>query len=77
MFGISEMGVVLVVVVLVLSVKKLPELLRSAGRSARILKAEARSLKDQDTRDTSSPPAPRVIIGETVPPRNDQGTRRQ
>ncbi|MBW5248337.1 twin-arginine translocase TatA/TatE family subunit [Streptomyces sp. NBC_01220] len=75
MFGISEIGVILVVVVAVLCVKKLPELVRSAGKSARILKAEARAFKDQD----ADAPASRVILGETTaPPRDDdQGTRRQ
>ncbi|KAA0921561.1 MULTISPECIES: twin-arginine translocase TatA/TatE family subunit [Streptomyces] len=43
MFGLSELGVVLVVVIVVLAVKKGPELARSAGRAARILKAERKS----------------------------------
>ncbi len=46
MFGLSELAVILIVVTAVLAVRKLPELVRSAGRSARILKAEARASKD-------------------------------
>ncbi|MFB7917458.1 twin-arginine translocase TatA/TatE family subunit [Streptomyces sp. NPDC056061] len=71
MFGISEIGVVLIVVVLVLGAKKLPELARSAGKSARILKAEARAAKENG--GTGGPePAPRIVRGETVA-RTDPG----
>ncbi|MFE5597960.1 twin-arginine translocase TatA/TatE family subunit [Streptomyces coelicoflavus] len=61
MFGLSELAIILVVVAVVLAIKKLPELTRSAGKSARILKAEARAAKDAD-----EPGTPRVIQGETV-----------
>ncbi|GAA2771943.1 twin-arginine translocase TatA/TatE family subunit [Streptomyces showdoensis] len=45
MFGIGEIAIVLIVLILVLGAKKLPELARSAGKSARILKSEARAMK--------------------------------
>ncbi|MGP2439782.1 twin-arginine translocase TatA/TatE family subunit [Streptomyces sp. JW3] len=62
MFGLSELAIVLIVIAVVVGVKKLPELTRSAGKSARILKAEARALKENEV-----PPAePRIIQGETV-----------
>ncbi|MGW6058081.1 twin-arginine translocase TatA/TatE family subunit [Streptomyces sp. NPDC055189] len=70
MFGISEIGVILLVIALLLCVKKLPELVRSAGKSARILKAEAKALKDTDNQDTQGSAPPRVIPGETVTPRD-------
>ncbi|AZQ38609.1 translocase [Streptomyces cyaneochromogenes] len=72
MFGMSELAIILIVVIAVLCAKKLPELARSAGKSARILKAEARAMKDED-----DPATPRVIQGETVTPgRPDpQGTQ--
>ncbi|GEC08615.1 hypothetical protein SSP24_62700 [Streptomyces spinoverrucosus] len=41
MFGLSELAIILIVVILVLGPKRLPDLARSAGKSARILKAEA------------------------------------
>lgn len=63
MFGLSEVAVILIVVIAVVAAKKLPDLARSAGKSARILKAEARALKDEETRPSL---APRVIRGETV-----------
>ncbi|MFC5214385.1 twin-arginine translocase TatA/TatE family subunit [Streptomyces coerulescens] len=67
MFGLSEVAVILIVVIAVLCAKKLPELARSAGKSARILKAEARATKDED-----DPATPRVIPGETVTPGTDE-----
>ncbi|WP_369275374.1 twin-arginine translocase TatA/TatE family subunit [Streptomyces sp. R11] len=63
MFGLSELAIILLVVIAVLCAKKLPELARSAGKSARILKSEARAMKDED-----APGEPRVIRGETVAP---------
>ncbi|CAL9528445.1 Sec-independent protein translocase protein TatA [Streptomyces sp. enrichment culture] len=61
MFGLSELAIILIVVIAVLAARKLPELARSAGKSARILKAEARAAREQDRRE-----APRVIQGEAV-----------
>ncbi|MGV9283528.1 twin-arginine translocase TatA/TatE family subunit [Streptomyces sp. NPDC003730] len=72
MFGLSEIALVLVVVAVVLAFKKLPELTRSAGRSARILKSEARA-----TRDADEPGTARVIQGEAVRREDDPGTGAQ
>lgn len=61
MFGLSELAIILIVVIAVLAVKKGPELARSAGKSARILKAEKRAAQEGQ-------PAPQVIQGEVVEP---------
>lgn len=61
MFGLSELAVILLVVAAVLAVKRLPDLARSAGKSARILKAESRAMKE-----TPAPGEPRVVQGEVV-----------
>ncbi|MFD7494193.1 twin-arginine translocase TatA/TatE family subunit [Streptomyces sp. NPDC059832] len=71
MFGISEIAIILIVVILVLGAKKLPELARSAGKSARILKAEAKAMKET-TGAEGEAGEPRVIRGETVA-RHDAG----
>ncbi|MFD7436220.1 twin-arginine translocase TatA/TatE family subunit [Streptomyces sp. NPDC059861] len=67
MFGLSELAVVLIVVIAAVAAKKLPELARSAGKSARILKAEARATNEQRA-PAGERAAPRVIRGETVTP---------
>ncbi|MGV9288060.1 twin-arginine translocase TatA/TatE family subunit [Streptomyces sp. NPDC003470] len=65
MFGLSELAIILVVVIAVLAAKRLPDLARSAGKSARILKAEARAAKDEQA-PAQDPGTPRVIPGEAV-----------
>ncbi|MER5951281.1 twin-arginine translocase TatA/TatE family subunit [Streptomyces sp. NPDC001904] len=65
MFGISEIAIVLIIAIVVIGAKKLPGLVRSAGKSARILKAEARAMKEQEAEDGPARP-PQVIRGETV-----------
>ncbi|MFJ8255355.1 twin-arginine translocase TatA/TatE family subunit [Streptomyces sp. NPDC094466] len=64
MFGIGELTILLLVIVAVLAVKRLPDLTRSAGKAARILKSEKRALKDEDGDRTQ--PSPLVIRGETT-----------
>jgi sec-independent protein translocase protein TatA len=62
MFGLSELAIILIVVIAVLGAKKLPDLVRSAGKSARILKSEARAMKaDGAAADGHDQPAPRTI----------------
>ncbi|MCC5035331.1 twin-arginine translocase TatA/TatE family subunit [Streptomyces sp. WAC 00631] len=65
MFGISELAIVLIAVVVLLGAKKLPELARSMGKSARILKSEAGAMKAGDGTGpgggAAEPPAPRTI----------------
>ncbi|WP_328770085.1 twin-arginine translocase TatA/TatE family subunit [Streptomyces sp. NBC_00286] len=68
MFGLSELAIILIVVIAVLAAKKLPDLARSAGKSARILKAEARALKEEEQGTAGEQAAPRVIQGETGAP---------
>ncbi|MFJ5138865.1 twin-arginine translocase TatA/TatE family subunit [Streptomyces sp. NPDC088707] len=45
MFGISETAIILIVVILLLGARRLPDLARSAGKAARILKSESRAMK--------------------------------
>ncbi|MFE7708429.1 twin-arginine translocase TatA/TatE family subunit [Streptomyces sp. NPDC057486] len=68
MFGLSELALILLVVVVVLGVKKLPELTRSAGTATRIFKSEAKALKDEGGAEAG----PRTVSG-TVVGRPDDG----
>jgi sec-independent protein translocase protein TatA len=47
-----EIGLILLVVVLLFGAKKLPDMARSLGKSARILKSEAKAMKNDN-----APPA--------------------
>ncbi|MEV0036328.1 twin-arginine translocase TatA/TatE family subunit [Streptomyces sp. NPDC050804] len=51
MFGLSELALILIVIVVLLGAKKLPELARSAGKAARILKSETKALKKEGDGD--------------------------
>ncbi|MEU3216942.1 twin-arginine translocase TatA/TatE family subunit [Streptomyces sp. NPDC006971] len=80
MLGFSELAIILIVVICVLGAKRLPELARSAGKSARILKAEARAMKEE--RPAGSPAdtgadahGSRVIRGETVARTGPEGSK--
>ncbi|NUV71562.1 MULTISPECIES: twin-arginine translocase TatA/TatE family subunit [unclassified Streptomyces] len=57
MLGIGELTLILLVIVVVLSIKRLPDLVRSAGKAARILKSEKRALKEQEA-PQAAPPGP-------------------
>ncbi|RAJ66861.1 sec-independent protein translocase protein TatA [Streptomyces sp. Amel2xB2] len=77
MFGISEAAVLIIVAVLVFGAKKLPELARSAGKSLRILKSEAKALKSEGRAEgADSPSAARYSVrpapGERPGARSDQ-----
>ncbi|MTE21426.1 twin-arginine translocase TatA/TatE family subunit [Streptomyces sp. TRM43335] len=75
MLGISELAVLLVVVIVVLGAKRLPELARSAGKAARILKSEARAMRSDGTPDADGG-APRIVRaapGDVVETRSSPG----
>ena len=59
--GAPEIILILVVIVLLFGAKKLPDMARSLGKSARILKSEAKAMKKdgQTSADVpADPPAP-------------------
>jgi sec-independent protein translocase protein TatA len=67
--GPTEIILILVIVVLLFGAKKLPDMARSLGKSARILKSEAKAMKADDGKDAAAGPptdpeqaaAPRTI----------------
>lgn len=54
--GPTEIILILVVVFLLFGAKKLPDMARSLGKSARILKSEAKAMKEES--NTSAPAGP-------------------
>lgn len=55
--GAPEIILILVVVILLFGAKKLPDMARSLGKSARILKSEAKAMKE-DGGSTTTPAGP-------------------
>ncbi|RAJ54528.1 sec-independent protein translocase protein TatA [Streptomyces sp. KhCrAH-43] len=61
--GAPEIILILVVVILLFGAKKLPDMARSLGKSARILKSEAKAMKNEGNNTAAAP---------ADPPNNDQ-----
>ncbi|MFF9625960.1 Sec-independent protein translocase subunit TatA [Streptomyces griseosporeus] len=67
--GAPEIILILVVIILLFGAKKLPDMARSLGKSARILKSEAKAMKEEGNTSASAqapttgeqPPAQRTI----------------
>ncbi|MER7793526.1 twin-arginine translocase TatA/TatE family subunit [Streptomyces sp. NPDC097640] len=80
MLGISELSLLLIVVIVVLGAKKLPDLVRSMGKSARILKSESKAMKSDETpsvtQDGSGNRVIRAEPGDVIKSRteNDPGS---
>jgi sec-independent protein translocase protein TatA len=55
--GAPEIVLILIVIVLLFGAKKLPDMARSLGKSARILKSEAKAMKEESN-STAPAPAP-------------------
>ncbi|MGV9223649.1 Sec-independent protein translocase subunit TatA [Streptomyces albogriseolus] len=62
--GPTEIILILVVIILLFGAKKLPDMARSLGKSARILKSEAKAMKEDNK---SSAPADPPATGEQSP----------
>jgi sec-independent protein translocase protein TatA len=56
--GPTEIILILVVILLLFGAKKLPDMARSLGKSARILKSEAKAMKDEGKKDEAAPAGP-------------------
>jgi sec-independent protein translocase protein TatA len=72
MLGISELSLLLIVVI---GAKKLPDLVRSMGKSARILKSEAKAVNSDDqpavTEDASGHRVIRAEPGDVIRSRTE------
>ncbi|MEU6818150.1 twin-arginine translocase TatA/TatE family subunit [Streptomyces sp. NPDC046860] len=72
MFGLSEVALLLLVLIVLLGARKLPGLVRSAGQATRIFKSETRALREQDAPSAATPAAGPVVEG-TVLRRDEPG----
>ncbi|WP_210581174.1 Sec-independent protein translocase subunit TatA [Streptomyces sp. GESEQ-4] len=61
-----EIVLIIALVALLFGAKKLPEMARSLGKSARILKSEAKAMK-KDDEATAAPHHPAQAAGQAVP----------
>ncbi|MEU2118200.1 Sec-independent protein translocase subunit TatA [Streptomyces sp. NPDC016459] len=64
--GPTEIILILVVIILLFGAKKLPDMARSLGKSARILKSEAKAMKSDDQQSAPADP-PHAGTGTTAP----------
>ncbi|GGW34979.1 Sec-independent protein translocase subunit TatA [Streptomyces xantholiticus] len=67
-----EIVLIIAVILLLFGAKKLPEMARSLGKSARILKSEAKAMKKDDEATTASKPTADPQSGEQTAPRTIQ-----
>jgi sec-independent protein translocase protein TatA len=65
--GWPELLIVAVIAMMLFGTKKMPDVARSLGRSMRIVKAELKGLKEDDTIVTPPVPVQPVVV-EPVPP---------
>lgn len=67
--GATELIIIAVVIILLFGAKKLPDMARSLGRSAKILKAETKGLREDDQpQDTP----PQQAAPQRLPPAQPQ-----
>ncbi|MFE7837677.1 Sec-independent protein translocase subunit TatA [Streptomyces sp. NPDC057474] len=70
--GPTEIILILVVIILLFGAKKLPDMARSLGKSARILKSEAKAMKSDGQDDNTAAAAPPHANSETPAQRTIQ-----
>jgi sec-independent protein translocase protein TatA len=76
-FGTGEILIVLAVVLLLFGSAKLPQLARSLGKSARILKAETKGLREDDDETAAKPAAASPAAASPGDPRQEAARLRE
>ncbi|MEV0092965.1 Sec-independent protein translocase subunit TatA [Streptomyces sp. NPDC050738] len=72
--GAPEIILILVVIVLLFGAKKLPDMARSLGKSARILKSEAKAMKSDGGQTAPADPPQNTTAQSTEAPRTIQAS---
>ncbi|NKZ08750.1 Sec-independent protein translocase subunit TatA [Actinomadura latina] len=75
--GTPELLIILLVVVLIFGSAKLPQLARSLGKSARILKAETKGLREDDDDAPADRPAQAAPAAQSEDPREKAARLRE
>ncbi|GGU44516.1 Sec-independent protein translocase subunit TatA [Lentzea flava] len=71
--GPTELIIIAVVIILLFGAKKLPDMARSLGRSAKIFKAETKGLREQDADDAPVQQQPvQQPVQQQLPPAQPQ-----
>ncbi|MYT69486.1 Sec-independent protein translocase subunit TatA [Streptomyces sp. cg28] len=70
--GAPELIILLVVILLLFGAKKLPDMARSLGKSARILKSEAKAMKSEGGNNAAAPSDPPAKDEQGQAPRTIQ-----
>ncbi|GLZ31635.1 hypothetical protein Lesp02_38230 [Lentzea sp. NBRC 105346] len=70
--GPTELIIIAVVIILLFGAKKLPDMARSLGRSAKIFKAETKGLRDPDASDEPAQQQPVQQQPQQLPPAQPQ-----
>ncbi|GAB2851656.1 Sec-independent protein translocase subunit TatA [Lentzea nigeriaca] len=70
--GPTELIIIAVVIILLFGAKKLPDMARSLGRSAKIFKAETKGLREQDADDAPVQQQPVQQPVQQLPPAQPQ-----
>lgn len=68
--GPTELIIIAVVIILLFGAKKLPDMARSIGRSAKILKAETKGLRTDDEQPSAQQPVQQPV--QQLPPAQPQ-----
>jgi sec-independent protein translocase protein TatA len=66
--GATELIIIAVVIILLFGAKKLPDMARSLGRSAKILKAETKGLREDDDQNQANTTATQQPPVQQAPP---------
>ncbi|MEU5692177.1 Sec-independent protein translocase subunit TatA [Actinosynnema sp. NPDC020468] len=70
--GATELIIIAVVIILLFGAKKLPDMARSLGKSAKILKAETKGLRDEDDQQAPQHTTPQQQPVQQLPPAQQQ-----
>ncbi|MGW4207328.1 Sec-independent protein translocase subunit TatA [Lentzea sp. NPDC004789] len=66
--GVPELLIIALVIILLFGAKKLPDMARSIGRSAKIFKAETKGLRDEDAADAPAQQPVQQPVQQQLPP---------